>query len=386
MGPANLLDGPRWQALVAGYYRVLDESLETLADKREGKLSELPGFALTTREIEIGITPNGRGVLIKVTPREDLSEDQVFWQELSSPEDIARMAEPFGLSSGSRGSTSISLIAGGRPPIRDAESRISPDQLSAWPFIMMGDITVQAPGGSPLLPPVIGSSPYLGFGRADQARHSFEGDAAKEKALELWNNILAGGVTTAAGSFVETARGVFGKFAAIVKRKAFLERRIHRFLNDHSELLLPPYVRCFFEHKLVAGNETRRADFILQKQAGFPALLIELESPVHGIFRADGHLTAEANHAVAQIADWVRIIDSDSVRNASHDLSFLGGPKDRLVVIGRGLEDRKKLLQSRFSGTTVWSYELLLEQARARWNNQLVAQQRLLRLPEVEPF
>ena len=115
-------------------------------------------------------------------------------------------------------------------------------------------------------------------------------------------------------------------------------------------------------------------------------MLIELESPVYNIFRKNGDLTAEANHAKGQIAGWVSFIDQDARTNASGEFSFLAGPKQRLVVMGRGLEDRSRLENTRFSDTTFWTYELLLAHARERWNDQIEAQHKLVGLPPHRPF
>lgn len=115
-------------------------------------------------------------------------------------------------------------------------------------------------------------------------------------------------------------------------------------------------------------------------------MLIELESPVSQIFRRNGDLTAQANHAKGQIAEWVSFIDQDARTNASEEFSFLAGPKQRLVVMGRGLEERDKLEKTRFSDTIFWTYELLLAHARERWNDQIETQHNLVGLAPQRPF
>jgi hypothetical protein len=373
-----------WEAVLRSYYETLDASLDQLAHMQEARLHSLPGFAVATRDIEIGITTDGSGVLIKVTPREDLSLDKVSHRQLRTSEDVADLVSPFELTFDPPGAASISGFVDGAPPSKRASNVMTPDQLGGWPFSMVGEVTLFS--SNPLTPPLLAPSPYFGFGRADEARRVFSTRAAKEKAIELWNEALSGTSPKRSRSFVQSTRSVFSKFSAILKRKSFLERRIHRYINEHKGLLLPPFVRCFFEHRLRFNDEERKADFILERQPGFPALLIELESPSHRVLRKDGHLTAASAHAVGQVADWVRIIDSDAKHNASGELSFLAGPKDRLIVIGRGVEHREALLNSRFSGTTLWTYDLLWEQARTRWNNILSDQCRLLGLPEAAPF
>lgn len=327
-----------------------------------------------------------------MTPSDSLSADHFSYRELRTADDVAILAAPLGIAFEPPGLLSLLVAETGSASAKDlrglrpSQHPITPEELAASPFIMTGEMTTYGPGGNPLLPPVIPPGPYIGLGSAEEAHPTFTGEAAKLKSIELWNKVLAGAPSIGSGSVVQTMRAVFSRFSAVVKRKSFLERRIHRFLNDHRALLLPPFTNCLFEHSLYSGAEERKADFILERGAGFPALLIELESPTHKVFRADGHLTAPASHAVAQISDWVRIIDQDSARNASGRFSFLAGPKERLVVIGRGLEHREQMLNSRFSGTTIWTYDLLLEEARGRWNNQLAEQYRILGLPELRPF
>ena len=97
-----------------------------------------------------------------------------------------------------------------------------------------------------------------------------------------------------------------------------------------------------------------------------PGWLIELETPHTKVLRTDGDLTAHANHACQQIGDWVRVIDRNPRLNAAGEFDFLLGDKQRLVVIGRGLEHRKRLLEMRYRDTAMWTYDLLLEQARKR--------------------
>jgi hypothetical protein len=62
----------------------------------------------------------------------------------------------------------------------------------------------------------------------------------------------------------------------------------------------------------------------LERDAGLPALLIELETPAARIFTKRGEPTKETNHAKAQIAEWVRFIETDS-RNTAGDMAFLRG-------------------------------------------------------------
>jgi hypothetical protein len=237
---------------------------------------------------------------------------------------------------------------------------------------------------NPIAAPALDDGGIVAWGRTRELIESFTIQKAREEAVNFWNAALSG--SPEPGNFVHKTRGVFQKFQSMVKRKAFLERRIHRYLAEHARLLLPPHKKCYFEHKVTLGTESRSIDFLLEREPGMPAILVELESPVHRVFRKNREPTAETNHAKNQIAEWFSFIDRDAVTNASGEFSFMAGPKHRLVVIGRGLEDREQLLGSRFTDTTLWTYDLLLEQARERWNAELANQYKIVGLPVASFF
>ena len=121
------------------------------------------------------------------------------------------------------------------------------------------------------------------------------------------------------------------------------------------------------------NGEKRVADFILERETGFPSLLIELENPSQPVFKKNNELTHQTNHAVAQINEWAQYIDQNSA-NLENGKGFLSGPKDRLVIIGRGLDNMEEMKNSRYSGTTVWTYDLLIEEAKSKWNQVLIEQ------------
>ena len=97
-------------------------------------------------------------------------------------------------------------------------------------------------------------------------------------------------------------------------------------------------------------------------------------------------LTAQANHARGQISEWVLFIDSDAVKNASGELNFLTGPKERLVIIGRGTEHKERLIDTKFDGVTFWTYDMFIEEVRNRLNNQYASQCQLVGLEIRKPF
>ncbi len=121
----------------------------------------------------------------------------------------------------------------------------------------------------------------------------------------------------------------------------------------------------FFELKFKLNRQIRKADFVLERESGMPALLIELENPVHNIFTKRGEYTSQANHARAQIAEWVKFIDENPQENASGDLSFFKRKKKN----GSSSWDvdwkiKKKMLDSRYSDTMIWTYDLLIAEAK----------------------
>lgn len=339
------------------YFSVLDQSLETLSHHHEGKISRLPSWVLTTRNIDIGITTDFKGMVFKADPDKSLDQDQVNLHTIKNIEDINKLISP---------------LSYGLP---------FPNEMQG--IVGFSDIRIE--NQNPLKPPGVNFPFLVGAGLVEKFLQQFSNvDDVKAEAIDIWNSTEAG--TGRSQSFVHEARNVFEKFEAIIKRKSFLERRIHRYINDHAPLLLPSHTRCLFEHRLFYGGEERKADFILEREQGLPAILIELESPVHKVFTRRHDFTKEVNHAKAQISEWVSFIAKDSVRNASGETSFLTGPKEQIVIIGRGLDERERLIDSQFGGVTVWTYDLFLEEAKTRLNDHLASQYRLLGLEEIRLF
>jgi hypothetical protein len=341
---------------VSDYFHELDAAIEKLSQGREGLVADLPDWVLSPRKITVCITSDREGVALRVEPTEDLESDEIEWIENASPNVLDAAMAPWSFER---------------------------TNISKTPFFMIGEmLAVQA--DNPIAPPAVLNKGLIGCGQVADFIQSFSPEKAREESINLWNAAILSDVKP--GNFVHKTKQVFKTFAAIIRRKSFLERRIHRYLNEHARLLLPPHKKCYYEHRILQGSNERRIDFLLEREPGMPSILVELESLVHQIFKKNGESTAETNHAKSQIAEWISFIDMDSAANASGDFSFLAGPKQRLVVIGRGLENREQLINSKFSDTTLWTYDLLLEQARDRWNNELENQYRIVGMPQVRPF
>ena len=70
--------------------------------------------------------------------------------------------------------------------------------------------------------------------------------------------------------------------------------------------------------------------------------------------------------------------------NSAGEMSFLRGVTyDRLIVIGRGL-DYPGIMDSRYTDTQLWTYDVLLQEARRRWSGTLQLQRKVAGLPELE--
>jgi len=344
---------------ILDYLKAVDSSLEKLSEYSEGKISGLPSWVLDTRQITIGVTEDSEGIVIKVTPDDKLDQDVVAILTVKSTEEINNIISP--------------MEYGG--PLLNREPEDS--------FLLFADMSI-VDAENPLAVPVLDNRFLIGWGRKKGFFDIFNITKAKKEAIGLWNSAVEG--TKKPQSFIQETRSVFAKLQAIVKLKAFRERRIHRFINDYHRLLLPSHKRCLYEKRLYLGEQMRETDFILEREEGLPPILIELESPVHKILTKTNDLTAAANHARKQISEWVSFIEKDPIRNASGENSFLIGPKERLVVIGRGLENTARLIDTKFDGVTFWTYSMLLEEAKTRWNNHIASQYKLLGLEKVKPF
>ena len=340
------------------YFSALDNALDVLSHGKEGLLTKVPAWCLAHREVSLGTNRDGRGVVVKIAPKETLEEDVYRFEELETLSQLRVLIRPW-------------------------KADFEPSRLSHIDFALFGPMYMGYVNDS-LAPPPLDQQDVIGYGNRTTAEGMFDIESGKKDAIELWNGALTG--VSSNGSFISEAKAVFGRFATSIRLKAFRERRIHRLLRDHAGLLLPTHKRLFFEHELWLGQAMRKADFILERETGFPALLVELESPVHQVFRRDGNLTHEATHAKEQIAEWTSFIDRDVQRNAQGEMLFLAGPKQRLVVIGRGLEHRDLLLKQRWTDTSFWTYDLLLDEVRDRWNDTLAEQCRQVGRSLLRPF
>jgi hypothetical protein len=339
------------------YFGTLDASLETLSGSHEAHITGLPNWVLCQREIKVAIV-SPYLLIIRVVPQPNADNDIVTVVNLRTDREVLEFLAPV--------STDLPSLLRARRGLH-----------IEWTDVEL----VKA--GEVLAPPAMEMRDLLIYITRDLVATAFTSERAKKEAIDLWNGANSG-CRDFKHSFVAGLRNVLAKYHALIKRKAFLERRIHRFVNAYADVLLPEHKAVYFEHKLFLGDECRIADFILERESAFPAVLVELENPSKKIYRKNGELTAEANHARNQIAEWVRFIEGNPA-NGQETMAFLRGPKQRLIVMGTGLEYRDRMIDSKYTDTIQWTYDMLALEARGRWNRILSEQYRQLGLPPSDP-
>jgi len=344
--------------LLAIYLRELDSSVDKLAHGQEWFTSRLPRWVLANRSVRVGLNKGASGCVVKIVADATLQHDHFETILLETDDDLRALCAPW-----ERGFPLAAL------------SRMND-------FIGLAELSVTEVG-NPLAPPALYDPTFTGWGTFEHARHFFSATQAREDALNFWNSAVSG--LPGSDSFVHEASTVFSRFESLLGRRAFVERRLHRFINEYGQLLLPSCRRYLFELPLRLCGEERKADFVLEREEGLPALLVELENPNHRVLKGRGEFTHAVHHAREQIAEWVKFVDENAGQNAGGDLGFLKGPKERLVVIGRD-SDRQRLLNSKYQDTSVWTYDVLLDEAKRRWTDIIRSQREMLDLPPIALF
>lgn len=354
------------------YFNTIDSSLEELSHLAEGEITSLPSWAITCRHVAIGYTPSGRICIMKVVPNIPGDGNKIEALEIADQETLEKLISPMDWLSKTFGDSFKS------PTIERLEA------LSEDHFEVIGDLLILPQDENPL-----GHSASLNFmlatGGAAKLHEYLSVENAKKEALEFWNARNQPSPTKKKNYILETSR-ILEKLSAIIKRKSWKERKVHRFINEHRRLLLPSHSECYYEHKFSFGDEVRIADFILRREDGLPALMIELESPNHEVFTKKGEPMQSINHGGFQIHEWDMMIRRDPFRNASGEFEFLVEKRNKLVVAGRRSDRHSKILDKNFGDLTIWTYEDFIDQAKERLNNDYASNCKLLGLPESRPF
>lgn len=339
------------------YHNELNENIEKLSLHEEGNINNLPSNILTINHYTIGLTDDMKGMVLKSQSNSKLSSDEVTHINISTTQDINQIVYPMSFQG------SLDSIKQG--------------------FSMFGDITVTE-ADNPLAKPVLNNKFHIGWGSVEEFEKKFTIQKAREDAINAWN---VSKISRNGKSYILEVNNIFDKLSAIIKRKAFLERRVHRYINEHKEVFLPQFKNCLFEKKLFLNDTYRKADFILERENGLAPLLVELESPIHEILTKNNSLTAHANHARDQIDEWVEFIHKNPTDNCQDNMSFLNSVNiEKLVIIGKGLDKKDILINKKFSGTIFWTYDMLIEEAKQIMNNKYVSQCKLLKLEPHSPF
>jgi len=339
------------------YHEELNKNIEKLSMHEEGNINNLPSYILTTNHYTIGLTNDNKGLVFRVESDSTLSKDKSSYVNLSTIQDINTIIHPMYFVG------SLSTLKSG--------------------FTTIGDMTF-IKADNPLAKPLINNKFYSGWGLLEEFEKMFTIEKAKEEAINIWN---LSKVSSDKKSYILEINNIFDKLSSIIKRKAFLERRVHRYINEHKEIFLPQFKNCLFEKKLLLNETFRKADFILERENGLAPLLIELESPVHDILTKNKSLTSYANHARDQIDEWIEFIHKNPKNNCQNDMAFLNSVNiEKLIIIGKGLEQKDILISKKFSGTIFWTYDMLIEEARQIMNNKYISQCKLLNLRQFGPF
>ncbi len=333
--------------VITNYFLELDTSIEILSQRAEKHIPGLPSWVLSSRRIRIGEIKDKNFIAIKVIPDKNLESDVIEEMLISNDGELQDFSSPWKL-----------------------DYKI--DRLPKSPFgFMVGDMHVIEQRNKINALPKAEFNGVIGILSIDQVPKTFSVEDAKKDAINFWNNAINNFPKNS--SFLDNLRKIFDRFESIIKRKSFLERRIHRYIKEYATFLLPEFRKSFFDHELILHGEKRLADIIMQQETGLRALLIELENPAVKMFKKGGELTAEANHARNQISEWVRFIEQNPEKTQG-EMNFLNGPKERLVIIGRGLEHLEAMINSKYTDTIMWTYDLFLKEAKDRWNG-IIAQQ-----------
>lgn len=341
----------KMKELILSYFSELDTSVEVLSQKAEGHIPGVPSWVLCNRKIVIGEIKEADFIVIKVIPDKGLESDVIEELVIRNDRELQDLTFPW-------------------------KSDFKIDHPPKPPFgFMLGDMQIIKQENKISASPSVEFNGIIGIFSNDNISATFSIEQAKKDAINFWNAALNNFPKNT--SFLDNLRKIFDRFESIIKRKAFLERRIHRYIKEYAKFLLPDFKKVFFDHELILHGEKRFADIIIQGNTGLPALLVELENPAVKIFKKSSELTAEANHARNQISEWIRFIEQNP-ENTDGEMDFLNGPKQRLVIMGRGLEFLKEMVNSKYTDTIMWTYDLFLKEAKDRWNRIIIEQCKLL--------
>ncbi len=327
--------------IVKEYYNIMDESIDKLSNLNEGLLNRLQDTFLTNKHIYIGVTKDFQGIAIRIEPKPEYEENKYTLQKLYFDEMINIIISPFKTKQTIRG-------------------------LSRQSFMFLGGMQAYNSQNPLQKPHVMNHS--IGMGSFLEFKEKFSEKKARKDALDEWIRISSDDESiNSVNSYSIEVNKIVNRLSSIIKRKSFLERRVHRYIYEHKQYLLPKHSKCFFEYKLISEDRStyRKADFILQREGKLSPILIELESPVHKVLTKNKSLTKESNHAREQIDEWIEYINCNPIDNCKNEMSFLKNTKfEKIVIMGKGIDDVEVLSSKSFSGTEFWTYDMLINEVK----------------------
>ena len=347
--------------IVKRYYEEVDSVIEQLSHMQEGKISNLQSWVLCYRKIIVAKLNHADFYCIKVIADQNLEKDEVEKAIITTQEEFEKYS----------GIIAVGGIDFWNPPS---------DYVLA-----LADLQFYDSDNKTSTIPISSFQGCLTYISGNKINEVFTMNEARKEASEMWNAAITGMSIDSKVSFLYEVKIILDKLSSIIKRKSFLERRIHRFIHQHKRIILPAFKNCYYEYPLYLQGKKNVADFILEREAGFPSILLELENPIHNLYKKNGELTAEANHAREQVKTWAKFIQMNP-ENTKGDLEFLNGPHQRMVIMGRGLEYLEEMKCSKYSDTIMWTYDLLIKEARDYWNSYVKQQCETIGIEGFEPI
>ena len=328
--------------IISDHYKELDKTIEPLSHLKEDKIAELPDYVFSKKQLIVLKLNDTNNYFVKGYLNSQINKNQAFVKQVDSAE-LAKYTAPY----------EFDISRPEQLPFGNMQAQI---------IIKQGEQTNEVPVETIFI---------LGFFKGQDIPIVFSKEQAKLNAIDIWNNTCNN--LTTEHSFVYNLKKIFDKLSGILHIDAFTERKIHRYINSNKVFLLPSFQNCYFEHPLYLDDNKKVADFILERELGLAPILIELESPIHDAFKQNSEPRAVTHHAGEQIKDWVMYIARNS-KNCEGAMNFLAGQQERLVIIGKGLEYLEEMKKSKYGENKIWTYDLLILEAKKRWNQVIIEQ------------
>src|SRR4051812_19633076 len=193
------------QDTIRNFLKVTDEAFEELSKMQEQKLSDIPSWILSNRNIKIAYASFTDSYLIIIFPDKTSSTDICSNVTIDTQEQLNEFVTAY--------------LPGFKLEVNGG-------------FMMLADMElrkVNEKGEKNLyLIPAYKFNGLIITGTEEIIKEALNDEDIKHGALNIWNSCLSG-LDPNSGSFYEQLERIFDKFRCLIKRKSFLERRIHRY-------------------------------------------------------------------------------------------------------------------------------------------------------------